>query len=210
MIIQIHDTNLKDIKTSALIDSGAQGHFVDKSQVDKGKTRRLARPIIIRNVDGTQNIAGKIMHKTRVKYQIGNQDFDKWFLITKLGDQSMILGMPWLRDHNPRIDWQENVIKLIDWEKERGHSLQSITQIIKAIIVPKKETKLNRVLMGSTGICKKGVIDEEDYLVDFLNKEEIKSWIRIKQITKYLEKEEDVQTLGEDCTWVHVKQLASQ
>src|SRR6266568_2957073 len=154
MIIQIHDTNLKDIETSALIDSGAQGHFVDKSQVDKGKTRRLARPIIIRNVDSTQNIAGKITHETRVKYQIGNQDFDEWFLITKLGDQSMILGTPWLKDHNPRINW----------EKERGCSLQSITQIIKAIIIPKKETKLNRILMGSPGIFEKGVIDEEDYL----------------------------------------------
>ena len=177
MIIQIHDTNLKDIKTSVLIDSRAQGCFVDKSQVDKGKTRRLARPIIVRNVDSTQNVAGKITHETRVKYQIGNQDFDEWFLITKLGDQSMILGMPWLKDHNPRIDWQENAIKLIDWEKERGCSLQSITQIIKAIIIPKKETKLNRILMGSTGICEKGIVDEEDYLVDFLNEEEVESWI---------------------------------
>src|SRR6266567_6030561 len=122
----------------------------------------------------------------------------------------MILGTPWLRDHNPRINWQENAIELINWEKERGHSLQSITQIIKVIIIPKKETKLNRVLMGSTGICKKGIIDEEDYLADFLNEEEIKSWIQIKQITKYLEREEDVQTLGEDCTWVCIKQSASQ
>src|SRR6266568_7251994 len=180
MIIQINDMNLKDIETSALIDSGAQGCFVDKSQVDKGKIRRLARPIIVRNVDSTQNIAGKITHETRVKYQIGNQDFDKWFLITKLGDQSMILGTPWLRDHNPRINWQENAIELIDWEKERGCSLQSITQIIKAIIVPKKETKLNRILMGSPGIFEKGVIDEEDYLADFLNEEEVESWIQIK------------------------------
>src|SRR6266568_2225389 len=180
MIIQIHDMNLKDIKTSALIDSGAQGCFVDKSQVDKGKTRRLARPIIIRNVDGTQNVAGKITHETRVKYQIGNQDFDEWFLIMKLGDQSMILGTPWLKEHNPRIDWNENAIELIDWEKERGCSLQSITQIIKVIIIAKKETKLNRILMGSIGICKKGVIDEEDYLADFLNEEEVESWIQIK------------------------------
>ena len=53
MIIQIHDTNLKDIETSVLIDSRAQGCFIDKSQVDKGKIRRLARPIIVRNMDGT-------------------------------------------------------------------------------------------------------------------------------------------------------------
>src|SRR6266568_6059359 len=59
MIIQINDTNLKDIKTSALIDSRAQGHFIDQSQVNKGKTRRLARPIIVRNVDGTKMLQEK-------------------------------------------------------------------------------------------------------------------------------------------------------
>ena len=122
LIIQIQDSNLKNVETTALIDSGAQGRFLDESMATSTR-RRLARPIIVRNVDGTKNSAGKITHETRVKYRIGKQQFDEWFLITSLGDQTMILGIPWLKEHNPHINWKDCTIELIDWEKEKGRSL---------------------------------------------------------------------------------------
>jgi hypothetical protein len=70
-----------------LIDSGAQGRFVDESVVGNGKKRALKRAITVKNVDGTRNAAGRITHETRVIYRIGKQEFDEWFLITQLGDQ---------------------------------------------------------------------------------------------------------------------------
>ena len=79
---------------------------MDESAIGTGKRRALKRAIIIKNVDGTWNTAGKITHEARVKYQIGRQEFNEWFLITKLGDQQLILGMPWLRQHNPTIYWR--------------------------------------------------------------------------------------------------------
>ena len=66
--IQLHDSNLKDVDPVALIDSGAQGRFVDESVVANGRRRSLKRAIIVKNVDGTCNAAGMITQETRVKY----------------------------------------------------------------------------------------------------------------------------------------------
>ena len=65
-----------------LINSGAQGQFIDESLVGNGKRRALKQVIIVKNVDGTWNTAGRITHETRVKYRIGKQEFDEWFWIT--------------------------------------------------------------------------------------------------------------------------------
>jgi hypothetical protein len=61
-----------------------------------GRTRKLRRAIIAKNVDTTWNSAGTITHETQIKYRIGEQGFKEWFMIMKLGDQKLILGIPWL------------------------------------------------------------------------------------------------------------------
>ncbi len=66
--IQLHDTNLKDVDPIALIDSGAQGRFVDESIIGKGRIRKLRHAINGKNVDGTQNAAGRITHESRIQY----------------------------------------------------------------------------------------------------------------------------------------------
>ncbi|KIL53796.1 hypothetical protein M378DRAFT_40948, partial [Amanita muscaria Koide BX008] len=63
-----------------------------------------------RNVDGSNNQAGHITHETRIQFRLGNKEFDEWCYITKLGDQDIILGMPWLKNHNPLIDWRRQTI----------------------------------------------------------------------------------------------------
>jgi hypothetical protein len=97
--IQLHNSNLRDINPIALINSGSQGWFVDESMVGTGRTRKLRRAIIAKNVDGTRNSAGTITHETRIKYRIGEQGFEEWFMITKLGDQKLILGIV-IRSHS--------------------------------------------------------------------------------------------------------------
>jgi hypothetical protein len=67
--IQLHDCNLRDVDPIALINSGAQGRFIDESMVGTGRTRNLRRAIIAKNVDGTRNSAGTIMHEQVVNLQ---------------------------------------------------------------------------------------------------------------------------------------------
>ncbi len=36
--------------------------------------------------------------------------FEDWFYITKLGNQKVILGLPWLKQVNPDIDWSTGTV----------------------------------------------------------------------------------------------------
>ena len=51
--VQLHETNLKDVEPIALIDSGAQGRFIDESVIGNGRRRALKQAIIVKNIDGT-------------------------------------------------------------------------------------------------------------------------------------------------------------
>jgi len=97
--------NLKTAETKALIDSGTEGKFVDGMIVNWKNIIHLKKPITVQNVDGTYNEMGKIHYKTKICYNVKQNQFEDWFYITKLGDQKVILGLPWLKQVNPNIDW---------------------------------------------------------------------------------------------------------
>jgi len=46
--------------------------------------------------------------------------------ISRLGKQSLILGYDWLKDHNPRIDWEKGKVEIIHCSLwcEEGCALQ--------------------------------------------------------------------------------------
>ena len=71
----------------------------------------------------------------------------------------MILGMPWLESHNPKINWQKKTIQLIDWAKERGITLNQIMQIINWIREEEPEVTIRRCLI------------EEEEIPAFINHE---------------------------------------
>ena len=60
--IPVQIRNDKNVKTLALIDSGAGGKFIDQNYVRKlgVKVQKLEQPLIARNVDGTRNKKGEI------------------------------------------------------------------------------------------------------------------------------------------------------
>ncbi|HYT46519.1 MAG TPA: hypothetical protein VEP90_29600, partial [Methylomirabilota bacterium] len=63
-------SNLKTAEIKALIDSGAEGKFVDGTIVKWKNVIRLKKPITVRNVDGTHNEMGKIRYKTKICYNV--------------------------------------------------------------------------------------------------------------------------------------------
>jgi len=46
--------------------------------------------------------------------------------VSRLGKQSLILGYNWLKDHNPKIDWEKGEVKMTCCllRCEEGHALQ--------------------------------------------------------------------------------------
>ena len=106
-----------------MIDSGADESLMDwglanKSQIDSDP---LARPIRAHSLNGKEIFA--ITHISRpVKMTIGDHhEMIQFHLFTSLS-HSLILGQPWLYEHNPHINWKNGQIR--EWEeecKEQGH-----------------------------------------------------------------------------------------
>ena len=91
------------IVTEALLDSGTTGLVMSEefSRKNKFKRTKLERLVYVRNMDGTLNYAGPIVDTVEV--EIFFKGHKEKMLIDVIGGQkwSVILGMPWLRHHNP-------------------------------------------------------------------------------------------------------------
>jgi len=84
------------IMIKALLDSGAMGMFMDRQMAARHgfKLQKLKRAIAIRNVDGTNNSGGTVMHQVEYnvfyKGHVERMRMD----VCDLGKIEVILGMP--------------------------------------------------------------------------------------------------------------------
>ena len=111
--ITLQRANGEQFETTALIDSGAGGVFIDRKFAEENGllVEQLDKSIPVYNVDGTRNISGEIEKKVVSTTEIfGNQRVED-FMITALGKQKVILGIPWLEKENPDIDWRERTLR---------------------------------------------------------------------------------------------------
>jgi hypothetical protein len=63
-------------------------------------------------VDGTPNEAGPIRRIAELLVSYKGHAERAVFAITALGDQDVILGLPWLRQHNPEVDWKTGEVTM--------------------------------------------------------------------------------------------------
>jgi hypothetical protein len=113
--VEIVTTDTQEAKSiEALLDCGADGLFIDRDYVRENRltARALTRAIPVYNVDGTPNEAGSICEVVDVVLRY--RDHSAWahFAVTGLGNQEMILGYSWLREHNPEVDWSTGKVKM--------------------------------------------------------------------------------------------------
>jgi len=95
----------KGVTVKALLDSGATGMFIDKRMAAKYgfKLQKLERPIVVRNVDGTNNSRGAITHQVEANMYYKDHVERMRIDVCNLGKTEVILGMPWLQAHNLKI-----------------------------------------------------------------------------------------------------------
>ena len=96
----------------ALIDSEATENFLNPRAVVKLRlpTEELASPRNILNIDRTNNKAGHITRKCRLKVKLGKSLQEMDFFITDLGQDQIALGYPFLQMFNPTINWSNGGI----------------------------------------------------------------------------------------------------
>jgi len=164
------------IVTEALLDSGATGLVMSKefARRHRFKRTRLERPVYVRNVDGTLNYAGPIVDIVEV--EIFFKGHKERTLIDVIEGQkwSVILGMPWLRRHNPEIDWKTGEVKMTrcpeecgrkwkvgkqtkpGWKKQeekeekRGRPMIEEEKMIKRILTEKEEEEKDEIEIRAT------------------------------------------------------------
>ena len=96
---------------TALVDCGAEGLFIDKSITHKWRKSILKTLIKVRNLDGTYNENRVITERCLIPFRIKDETMTEWFYVTMIGDQDLILGLPWLEKHNLIIDWKEKTLE---------------------------------------------------------------------------------------------------
>jgi len=98
----------------ALLDSGAMGMFMDKKMAAKHgfKLQKLDRPMIVRNIDRTNNSRGAITHQVEVNVYYKSHVERMRIDICNLGRTDIILEMLWLQAHNPKINWETGEVKM--------------------------------------------------------------------------------------------------
>jgi len=107
------DTNeLHSVK--ALLDSGATRSLIDRDFVhSKGmNTWTLSHNIPVFNVDSSPNKAGQISEVMDVVFHYKTHSERMLLAVFGLGKQSLILGYNWLKNHNPKIDWEKGEVEM--------------------------------------------------------------------------------------------------
>jgi len=96
----------EEVAVKALLDSGVTGLFMDTTfaKEKRFKMEKLKKPLLVRNVDGTVNARGTIIHQVECNMFFKGHMERARIDICNLGKKELILGMLWLAVHNPEID----------------------------------------------------------------------------------------------------------
>ena len=97
---------------NAMIDSGATEDFIDKEICRKQEitTTATKNPREIYLADGNPSDMGPVTHRAKVPMRIGNHLELATLKVANLQNHEVILRMPWLKGHNPKIEWGKNKI----------------------------------------------------------------------------------------------------
>jgi len=149
--VEIETTDTSELHSvEALLDCKATGSLINRDFVClKGiNTRTLSHNILVFNVDGSPNEAEQISKVMNIVLCYKTHSERMLLAISGLGKQSLILGYDWLKDHNPRIDWEKGKVEMTRCPLwcEGGHALW------------KEQTRQKRIELRALRSCRDGPI----------------------------------------------------
>jgi len=134
----------KGITVKALLDSSVTRMFMNKRIVAKHgfKLKKLERPIMVRNMDRTNNSRGAIMYQVECNVYYKGHIKRMRMDICNLGKTEVILEMLWLVVHNPEINWETGEVKMMRYLPLCGRRSQTKEKVKR--IVTLEEEKIVR------------------------------------------------------------------
>jgi hypothetical protein len=96
---------------NALVDSGAMDNFITMEAVNRCYLpwKQKERPYPLLSVEGqpVSHNNGRVNRETdQLTFGISGHDTTATFNIIPIRSYDLILGLPWLQDENPNIDWE--------------------------------------------------------------------------------------------------------
>ena len=130
----------RNLQIDALVDSGANGMaFIDQTFAQRHdlKLEPLRHPRRLEVVDGRQSVAGRITHMTRIPMNIQGHRETLPCFVTKLSQQPIVLGIPWLKLHDATILWKKNTLT---FDSAHCHHHCGMKKSIEIYGITKEET----------------------------------------------------------------------
>jgi len=129
LLVEIRTMDTSELHSiKALLDCRATGSLIDRDFVhSRGlNTQTLSCNIPIFNVNGSPNEAGQISEVMDIVLCYKTHSKRMLLAVSGLGKQSLILGYDWLKDHNPKINWEKGEVEMTrcPLQCEGGHALQ--------------------------------------------------------------------------------------
>jgi hypothetical protein len=95
-----------------MVDCRATENFIDKKYTEQVgiplDKKKIPRRVLA--VDGREVASGPVTHDTTVELTTNNhREMIKLHCIT-ISNSPIILGLPWLKKHNPKIIWREGKV----------------------------------------------------------------------------------------------------
>jgi hypothetical protein len=104
-----------------LVDCGATGNFVSSAFAAKHGLALAEHPDTVCFADGHTTASCGILPRASVRVGSYAEPID--LVATQLGGFDVILGMTWLEEYNPIVDWREKTLSFSD-KQDRRHVLR--------------------------------------------------------------------------------------
>jgi len=140
--IRVEKVNTHEgVVIKVLLDSSATGMFMDRQTAARHgfKLQKLERLLVVRNVDGTNNSRGAIMHQVECNVFYKGHMERMRMDVCDLGKTEVILGMPWLAAHNLEINWETGEVKMTRCSPLCGGKSQKMKKKVKRMAIEEEE-----------------------------------------------------------------------
>jgi len=170
----------KGITVKALLDSGATRMFMDKRIVARHgfKLQKLERPIMVRNMNGTNNSREAITHQVECNVYYKGHVERMRMDVYDLEKTEVILGMPWLVVHNPEINWETREVKMTRCLPLCGGRSQ-MKEKVKRVVTLEKEKIVKWVIDDKEDWGKEEEIEEDHRKIKEMVPKKFLKWKKV-------------------------------
>ena len=127
-----------------LLDCGATGNFISEGFVTRHRlvASSSSQQTLVSLADGSQHRSGSIVQSALVR--IGTYEDRLSFVVLPLSGYDVILGMTWLKQYNPQIDWRSGTATFVDVHQQ--------THVIACVSAAQPSAEAPRVRIGAAPI----------------------------------------------------------